>query len=94
MRRLPALRTIYFKVKFKGRPLTELKIKQTSHWEASAMFSWADTAHFFKKSLDEFLNATPRERNYMVAYAETRAKMNAFDAEVARANANKKGKKK
>lgn len=56
------------------------------------MFAWADVAHFYEISLEEFLmNRSPKDRCYMVAYAETRAKMNAFDAEK---NAPKKPRKK
>lgn len=48
------------------------------------MFSLSDTAHFYGISLDDFLSRSLNDRNYMVAYAETRASMNAIDAEDSR----------
>lgn len=59
------------------------------------MYAWADVAHFHGKTLSEFFTNSPRERNYMVAFAETRSKMKAFDQEEQnrKANSASKGKR-
>lgn len=58
------------------------------------MFSLSDTAHFYGISLDEFLNKPINDRNYMMAYSETRSNMNAIDAEDSRVKSEMAGKDK